>query len=120
MKIVMVRGAVVNRRRQTADTVLEVDEQTGDQLLRSGKAEALPNEADLIPAQPAPVEEWLPDRLTSIWGIGPRRASALRSLGITTYQALADADPLALAEALDGTTVEQVRKWQADAIGFLA
>jgi len=61
----------------------------------------------------------LPDRLTAIRGIGAKTQGALNGLGVWTFQQLAAADADALAAALDGSSVGQVRRWQSDAIGFL-
>lgn len=43
-----------------------------------------------------------PDDLTTIEGIGPKVAKLLESIGITTFQQLADADLAKLRETLDG------------------
>lgn len=43
-----------------------------------------------------------PDDLTTIEGIGPKVAKLLESIGITSFQQLADADLGKLREALDG------------------
>lgn len=43
-----------------------------------------------------------PDDLTTIEGIGPKVAKLLESIGITTFQQLADADLGKLRETLDG------------------
>jgi predicted flap endonuclease-1-like 5' DNA nuclease len=52
-------------------------------------------------AEPALVES-KPDDLTTIEGIGPKVAKLLESIGITTFQQLADADLGKLRETLDG------------------
>lgn len=52
-------------------------------------------------AEPAPVVS-KPDDLTAIEGIGPKVAQLLESIGITTFQQLADADLGKLRETLDG------------------
>lgn len=58
------------------------------------------------------------DDLTAIHGIGPKLAEALAFVGVDTFQALADADPDELADALD-VNAKRVRAWQADVIGLL-
>lgn len=69
----------------------------------------------------APAQEiYAPDRLAAINGIGKRTQEALHVAGVLTFRQLAEADPDALALALDGSSPAQVRKWQADAVGFLA
>lgn len=52
-------------------------------------------------AEPSPVISQ-PDDLTTIEGIGPKVAKLLESIGITTFQQLADADQAKLRETLDG------------------
>ncbi len=52
-------------------------------------------------AEPAPVVSQ-PDDLTTIEGIGPKVAKLLESIGITTFQQLAEADLGKLRETLDG------------------
>ncbi len=52
-------------------------------------------------AEPDPVVHQ-PDDLTTLEGIGPKVAKLLESIGITTFQQLADADLGKLRETLDG------------------
>lgn len=54
------------------------------------------------PPDSAPVTNSNPDDLTIIEGIGPKVAKLLESIGITTFQQLADADLGKLRETLDG------------------
>jgi predicted flap endonuclease-1-like 5' DNA nuclease len=61
------------------------------------------------PPEPRP-EEPQPDDLTVIKGIGPVYAASLVELGITTFGALAAADPDQLAAQL-ATTVTRVSGW---------
>lgn len=94
--------------------IYDVEDGIGQALVAGGYAAAV-EEPEQI-REDVPVE---PDNLSAIKGIGKRTQSALAALGITTYQALADADPDELAAALDGSSAEQVSGWQAQVIGFL-
>jgi predicted flap endonuclease-1-like 5' DNA nuclease len=55
------------------------------------------------------------DDLTRIKGIGERTEEALNAFGILTFAALEAADPVEVAKAMDGSSMTQVRKWQAHA-----
>jgi len=73
---------------------------------------ALPREPEppTFRVDPAPEA----DDLTVIKGVGDVFASRLRQQGITTLQALAQADPAALAQQL-GTPQSRVEAWIAEA-----
>lgn len=49
--------------------------------------------------------------LTEINGVGPKAASALEAAGITTLEALTDADADALAEQ-SGLSAAKISEWQ--------
>lgn len=67
--------------------------------------------AETAPApQPSPGDT---DDLTEIKGIGPKFAEQLLRLGIDSFEALAAADPDALAEQLDGPAA--VESWIGEA-----
>ena len=53
--------------------------------------------------------------LRAIRGIGPRVEEALHSLGVDSYAALVGWDAGVLAAALDGSSLAQVERWQAEA-----
>jgi len=54
-----------------------------------------------VESHPEPVKSATPDDLTQLEGIGPKVAQVLAGIGITTFDALAKADPAQLRSALD-------------------
>lgn len=54
----------------------------------------------------------LVSELESIEGVGTETAKALAGAGITSYQALVDADAVDLEARLGLTTANEIRKWQ--------
>lgn len=61
------------------------------------------------------------DDLTIIKGIGPKKAEALASVGITTFNGLAAADANDLREKVAGIgSVEQIDEWIAAAKEFVS
>lgn len=78
-------------------------------------AEDSPGDAFWEGEEPAAVR----DNLRAIRGIGARVEEALRHLGIDSYVALAGWDAGVLAAALDGSSLAQVERWQAEALKLM-
>lgn len=87
-----------------------VGQPTKEQAFAEGQ-EPRPN-ADGVVLADAPPQK---DNLRAIRGIGARTEEALGVLGIDSYVALVAADTDALALALDGSSVAQVKRWQSEA-----
>ncbi len=139
MQIITIRNIAIEGEHVPAGSHLDLPPALAAQLISMGRARAVggketatapdyttatASETATAPVEPVQTERpgagvFLPDRLTAIKGIGARTAEALGAAGIWTFQQLAHADPDALAAALDGSSPAQVKRWQADAIGFL-
>jgi predicted flap endonuclease-1-like 5' DNA nuclease len=119
MRVLMTRLAAGPDGVLLAGREYEVGAALGAGLVASGAANELGYPGPPHAGAGNDQAEAMPDRLTAIRGIGARTAEALNAAGVWTFQQLADADPDALAEALDGSSPGQVRRWQAESIGFL-
>ena len=108
LRLLTLAGAVAGAvwySRQQSETVTE---SAGGEWKARPKLQAVPDRA-----RPAPPDQQSDDDLRDIKGIGPKYAQQLKELGISSFAALAAADPEALSAAFDARAA--VDDWIAQA-----
>lgn len=123
MLVRILRGVVVDKVIRTPGELVQVDEATASQLLRTGKAAAGGEDPHPLPLSQTgergegPAAVSLSRGLIDISGIGVVELDVLAGLEIRDFADLAGAEPKALAKAL-GVTQRAAKAMIADAIGF--
>lgn len=124
MLVRILRGVVVDKVIRTPGELVQVDEITASQLLRTGKAAGGEDPHPLPLSQTGergegPAAVSLSRGLIDISGIGIVELDVLAGLEIRDFAGLAEAEPRALAKSL-GITQKAARAMIAEAIGFMA
>ena len=113
---------VVSRGRLEYGKAYEVPDDDGEHLLASGLfgtvAPGGTGKGGTGKGEHEPVASTAtarPQNLQRVQGIGPMIALALGELGIFTLDELAAADAVELDRTLDGSSLDQIQDWQAQA-----
>ena len=108
LRLLTLAGAVAGAvwySRQQSETVTE---SAGGEWKARPKLQAVPDQA-----APAPAAQGSGDDLTEIKGVGPKYSQQLKELGISSFAALAAADPETLSSKFEARA--DVEDWIAQA-----